>query len=68
MGVVIFVYAYIHTYMPACMHTHIHTYIHTYIHVGPNGETCVACEAGTYKNTTGSHACSDCGPGRYQVA
>jgi hypothetical protein len=58
------VYAYIHTCIHACMHA----YIHTYIHIGPTGETCVACEAGTYKNTTGSQACSDCGPGRYQVA
>ena len=28
---------------------------------GPDGGTCTACAAGTYKDTTGSSVCIDCG-------
>ena len=32
-------------------------------HTGPDGGTCDACEAGKYKNTTGSADCSTCPAG-----
>ena len=35
-------------------------------YTGPNGGTCTACGAGTYKDsTTGSSACTDCSSGTY---
>jgi hypothetical protein len=35
---------------------------------GPDGGTCLACEAGKFKTTRGSVACTDCGAGKYSTA
>ena len=34
-------------------------------YTGPNGGTCMACDTGKYKDTTGSLACNDCRLGTY---
>jgi len=37
-------------------------------YTGPNGGTCSPCDAGTYKNTSGSVACISCDAGTYSSA
>ena len=36
-------------------------------HTGLNGMPCVACSAGTYKQSNGSAPCEDCGAGTYSL-